>query len=268
MSQHGSTDHQSHEDDKRTGLLLGRGLSVHRIEALADGVFAVAMTLLVFNVQFPDAKNWRGATTLVDVLRVIFFDNGQGPVLIAYAMSFVLLGTYWVSHHAQFQYIRRVDRKLLWINICFLLLISFIPFTTHLLGSYGWPNDIVSRAVVIIYGVHLMLIGGFVYLTWWYATRDNLLVAKDLDKHLVQSVFRRILFAPSICLIALFLSFLNTVWSIVCYLLIPLFYIFPGHIDQHWGLTLSRHMIMTSAHGNAEEQVSKGDRGINDDIEP
>src|SRR4051812_46095195 len=218
MSQDDATAHHNHHSEEQTGLLLGRGLSINRIEALADGVFAVAMTLLVFNVQFPDVKMWHGATSIWDVVRDIFVNNGQGPILIAYLMSFVLLGVYWVGHHAQFQYIRRTDRNLLWINIFFLLLISFVPFTTHLVGSYNWPNDIVSQAVVIIYGVHLMLIGGVIYLNWWYATYNNRLVDENLDKHLVQSVNRRILVAPTICLAAFLLSFFDSRLSVVCYL--------------------------------------------------
>src|SRR5258708_9072419 len=103
MSQHDSADHHSHEDEEQTGLLLGRGLSIHRIEALADGVFAVAMTLLVFNVQFPDAKKWQGATNIGDVVRAIFFDNVQGPVLIAYWISFVLSVVSSLGHPFLFQ---------------------------------------------------------------------------------------------------------------------------------------------------------------------
>ncbi len=263
MNQQDPTDQHDHQDGEQTGLLLSRGLSIHRIEALADGVFAVAMTLLVFNVQFPDAKQWQGATNIGDIVRVIFFDNGQGPILIAYAMSFVLLGVYWVSHHAQFQYIQRTDRSLLWINIFFLLFISFVPFTTHLLGSYSWPNDIISQAVVIIYGMHLILIGGFVSLNWWYVTHNHRLVDKNLDKHIIQSAARRILVAPAICLVAFLLSLFNTRLSVICYLLIPLFYILPGHIDQHWGLTFSRNKQNAPAHGNVEEQVSESEaRGI------
>src|SRR5436190_22155079 len=102
MSQNNVNDHHDHQTEEQTGLLLVRGLSIHRIEALADGVFAVAMTLLVFNVQFPDVKMWRGAANIWDVLQAVFVNNGQGPILIAYLMSFVLLGVYWVSHHAQF----------------------------------------------------------------------------------------------------------------------------------------------------------------------
>lgn len=259
MSQHDSTNHHSHEDEEQTGLLLGRGLSVHRIEALADGVFAVAMTLLVFNVQFPDAKKWQGATNIGDVVRAIFFDNGQGPVLIAYVMSFVVLGVYWVSHHAQFQYIRRADRNLLWINIFFLLLISFVPFTTRLVGVYYWAKDVISQAVVIIYGVHLMLIGGFGYLNLWYSNHRHGLMDENIDPHVTQSAERRILMGPAICLIACLLSFFNTRLSVICYLLIPLCYMIPGHIDRHWGLTSSPHKQKAPAHRNVEEQGSESE---------
>lgn len=252
MSLHDPTAHDSHEDAEQTGLLLGRGLSIHRIEALADGVFAVAMTLLVFNIQFPDPKKWLG-DTIGDVVHTIFFANGQGPILIAYMMSFVLLGVYWVSHHVLFQYIRRATRILSWINIIFFMLIAFVPFTTHLVGVYYWANDVISQAVVIIYGVHLILISSFVYLNWWYATHRHCLVDHNLERHVMNSAARRILMGPAICLVACLLSFFNTRLSVICYLLIPLCYIVPGHIDQHWGLTLSPHRREIPKHVNTEE---------------
>jgi uncharacterized membrane protein len=220
--------------EEETKQEQGGGLSKSRVEALADGIFAVAMTLLVFNVHWPDFSQ-----KVVDpgaILYSLFIDKGQGAVLIAYVLSFAQLGVYWVSHHAQFQYIRRVDRNMLWINILFLLLVSFIPLTTQLLGAH-WndsTNPALSRTVLIIYGAHLMLIACVVALHWGYATRHHRLVDRDLGTRLIQVAARRTLASPVICAIAFAFAFINPFASMICYLFIPVYYILPGRIDWHW----------------------------------
>ncbi len=238
MNEHDAEHHDDPNAEQTSDSHEPVGLSTNRIEALADGVFAVAMTLLVFNVHLPDPNDLKNVTNVNvwGILHTIFIGKGQGPVLIAYVMSFVLLGVYWVSHHAHFQYIRRADRILLWINILFLLLISFVPFTTQLVGIY-WNRAgqrLLSQTVDIVYGVHLLCITGVIYLHWWYGTRTVQLTGKRLDPHLIGIVKKRILAAPVFCLAAFALSFLDPRASVVCYLLLPLYYILPGHVDQHW----------------------------------
>jgi uncharacterized membrane protein len=222
------------EPTKQETALQGGGLSKSRVEALADGIFAVAMTLLVFNVHWPDFSQKVGDP--VAILYSLFIDKGQGSVLIAYVLSFTQLGVYWVSHHAQFQYIRRVDRSMLWINILFLLLVSFIPLTTQLLGLHWYDPaaPLLSRTVLIIYGMHLMLIACVVALHWSYATRHHRLVDRDLDARLIQAAARRALASPVICAIAFVFAFINPIASMLCYLLIPIYYILPGRVDWHW----------------------------------
>ncbi|HLZ63604.1 MAG TPA: TMEM175 family protein [Ktedonosporobacter sp.] len=231
-------------------LLPGGGLGKSRIEALADGIFAVAMTLLVFNVHLPDALTGMSTSDVGSILYTLFLDKGQGAVLLAYAMSFAQLGVYWVSHQAQFQYIKRTDRYLLWINILFLLLISFVPFTTQALGAHWYDPGTLSRTVLIIYGSHLILIGGVVSLHWWYATHHRRLTDPDLNVRLIQVAARRTLAGPVICIIAFVFAFVNPVASMVCYLLIPVYYILPGRVDWHW--RVQRHNHEAHEHHDAE----------------
>jgi uncharacterized membrane protein len=106
-----------------------RGLSKTRIEALTDGIFAIAMTLMVFDIKLPvgpQTTPWSLRSELI----------GLWPRFLAYAISFIMLGVYWVGHHNQYHYIRRTDRGFLWINIFFLMGVSLIPFSTGLLGQY------------------------------------------------------------------------------------------------------------------------------------
>jgi uncharacterized membrane protein len=208
--------------------LSGQGLSTNRVEALADGIFAVAMTLLVLDVRPPTAQQGPD----------MWFSQ-EWPRLFAYALSFMLLGVYWVSHHAHFQYIRRSNRPLLWINIVFFLFISLIPFSTSWLANSfdsGYTKLVPAHTTALIfYGLHLIVIAALIALHWWYGSTNPLLTTgKALDRHFNLSVYRRIAISPVICLVAIAFSFILPAASLVCYTLIPIVYIFPGHVDLHW----------------------------------
>ena len=216
-------------------------MATNRLEALVDGVFAVVMTLLVLDIKVPSPARpnwWHELSTLQ-------------PTLLSYALSFVIAGIYWVGHHNQFVYIRRADRPLLWINILFLMCVAFIPFSAALLARY--PEQ---RVAVIVYGANLIVIGLVLYLHWWYATRNHRLVDADLDPHVVRLATTRILMAPAIYVAAIGLSFLNTAVSIGIYVLVPVLYILPGHIDRHL-LGLHHHEPDMSTPQDAGAGISK-----------
>ena len=211
------------------------GLATNRLEALVDGVFAVVMTLLVLDIKVPHPANPAGLVQALSQLRL---------TLLSYALSFVIAGVYWVGHHNQFAYIRRTDRPLLWINILFLMCVAFIPFSAALLARY--PEQ---RVAVIVYGANLIVVGLVLYLHWWYATRNHRLVDADLDPHVVRLATTRILMAPVIYVLAIGVSFVpsvGTALSIGIYVLVPVLYILPGHIDRHL-LGLGHHEPEASA---------------------
>ncbi|MEP6895930.1 MAG: TMEM175 family protein [Chloroflexota bacterium] len=113
-----------------------------RLEAFSDGVFAIVITLLILDIRFPEVDYSQFWTALTALL----------PRIIMYVMSFIIIGLYWVSHHNSMQVVKKIDRNFLWLNILFLLCISFIPFPTSLVGRYpfqAWP--------IIIYGITLIV---------------------------------------------------------------------------------------------------------------
>lgn len=201
---------------------MGAGLTTSRIEALADGVFAVVMTLLVLDLKVPVAGPDASAELPGKLLEL-------WPRLLSFVLSFVIAGVYWVGHHNQYHFIRRSDRVLLWINILFLLCVAFIPFSTALLGEY--PQQPIA---VVIYGLNLILIGLVLYAHWWYATADCRLVDHDIDPHVVRVAKQRILIAPVAYTLAILLAFVGTALSLAIYLLVPVLYILPGAVDRHW----------------------------------
>jgi uncharacterized membrane protein len=101
-----------------------------RLIALSDGVFAFSMTLMVLTIDVPKLENVAAA----DMPRAVL---DQWPELFSYAISFLVVGLFWLEHHRLFRYIRRHDAELIWLNICFLLCVSFLPFPTDLAGEYA-----------------------------------------------------------------------------------------------------------------------------------
>jgi uncharacterized membrane protein len=199
-------------------------LSRNRIEALTDGVFAVAMTLLVLDIKVPELDLPLATAELPLKLLALW------PKFLSYLISFVILGVYWVGHHIQLSFIRRADRPLLWINILFLLWVALVPFSTALLGEYAK-----IRIAIAIYGANLIAIGLTLALHWWYATNEARHVDPDIHPRLVRGGMKRTLMAPLIYLIAIALSFVRAELSLILYALVPILYILPGRIDIHWG---------------------------------
>src|SRR5262249_34533535 len=104
----------------------GRSMTKARLEAFSDGVFAIVITLLILDIRIPEVpyrQLWPALTA-------------AGPRLLAYVMSFLLIGLYWVFHHHGMQRLERTDGVFIWLNILFLLFVSFLPFPTVLLGRY------------------------------------------------------------------------------------------------------------------------------------
>jgi TMEM175 potassium channel family protein len=127
-----------------------------RLEAFSDGVFAIVITLLILDIRFPEVDYSQFWVTLNSLL----------PRILAYVMSFIIIGLYWVTHHNSMHAIKKTDRVFLWLNILLLLCVSFIPFPTSLLGRYPY-----QAGPIIIYGATLIasnLVGYIMILYVWY----------------------------------------------------------------------------------------------------
>src|SRR5512141_1031583 len=131
-------------EDAGHAIPPGGGFGKTRIEALADGIFAVAMTLLVLDVKLPGTEPF--VTDRALLVRLLSLEH----TFVIYFISFVVLGMFWIGHHAQFHYIRYVDHTLLWLNLFFMFGITSVPFSTDLLGDY---NEL--RLPYMIYGIKL-----------------------------------------------------------------------------------------------------------------
>ncbi len=180
-------------------------ISADRLKAIADGVFAVAMTLLVLELVVPEIKD----ITNKELTGILL---SMWPKFVAYVLSFLIAGIYWLIHHSIFDAIRYYDATLAWINIVFLLFVALIPFTTSLLGEY-----FLQKTSTIIYGVHLlfMFLGG--YSLWTYSTWRHILVVPDLDPGLVKGGRRMGYVYFSILTIAIIVAFFIPLISVIIY---------------------------------------------------
>jgi uncharacterized membrane protein len=193
-------------------------MSTHRVEALADGVFAIIMTLLVFDIRVPEVPADQLPAALLELV----------PNLEGYLISFVLLGIYWIGHRNQFNFIRRADQNLHWLNILFFGLAGMVPFSTGLVARY--PGELLVEAM---YGFNLMLIGVALFLHWSYATRNYRLVDPEIPRAAIRLGKQRSLLAPACYLVAILVGLINPRLSLVVYALVPLLYIFPG-LQHFW----------------------------------
>jgi len=193
------------------------GQSVERLAALSDGVFAVAMTLLVLDVRAPAVEAIHDERGLWAALGAL------GPRLTMCAMTFMTLGIFWVGQQTQLNHLKRSDRSLSWMHIVFLFAVSMMPFSTSLLAGF-----MVYRTALLVYWLNIAVLGGALYLTWVCATGLGL-VREDITPDVAVAIKRRIVIAQGLYAFGASLCWINTYVSIGFIVLVQLYYAFaPG----------------------------------------
>ena len=194
------------------------GKSLERITALSDGIFAIAMTLLVLEIHVPEVAPIHTEGDLWAALL------GLGPHLLAYLMSFLTMGIFWVGQQAQLNLLQRSNRNLTWLHLIFLLAVTVMPFSTSLLAEF-----ITFRLALVVYWFNILMLGVMLFCTWQYAKHAKLLkevVTEDVD----QATKRRIVVAQALYAVGALLCLINTYVSIVVIVLIQLNYIIAPRI--------------------------------------
>jgi uncharacterized membrane protein len=186
--------------------------SLERIGALSDGLFAVAMTLIVLEIRVPDPGTVSTEPGLIHALGAL------GPRLVTYALSFLTLGIFWNGQQTQLSYVARADRHLSWIYLAFLAFIALLPFSTSLLAEF-----ITFRVALVLYWANIAVVGVIIYAAWLYAIHAGLL-RDDVPAEVQALVKRRILVAQALYAFGALLSFtpLGTYGSIAWIVLVQL----------------------------------------------
>lgn len=195
--------------------LSHRWLTLNRIAALTDGIFAIVMTLLVLTLDLPEKVE------LLNQAEIKVFLNTQWHVLYIYMLSFLILAKFWTAHHSQFSHLRATNPTHLWLNIIFLMFSALLPFTADLAGEL--PNYWLSQ---FPFHLNMFLISITYLMCWQYATADRRLLKDDTSENLVRYISLKTWVTPFVAILCMLTAFIVPAYSSVPYLLIPIIHKF------------------------------------------
>jgi uncharacterized membrane protein len=165
---------------------------MERLVFFSDAVFAIAITLLALEIRLPAGREITTQQELFEALISI------APKYLAYVLSFLVIGVYWMSHHRMFRMIVDYDRSLIFLNLLLLMLIGFVPFPTSIIGENLGP------VATIFYALTMTLVGLVSMLIWWYASGGNgRLLARPITRRQLWISRLRLLIVPIIFLVSI-----------------------------------------------------------------
>jgi uncharacterized membrane protein len=198
------------EEGTTSGKIHASGLSKARVETLTDGIFAIAMTLLVLGIEVPQA----GIPPALQGLLASLY-----PDIIIYVLAFLALAVFWVLHHQMFHFIRSLDSFMLWLNIVWLLFVGLMPFTSNLADTY-YPDMLAE----LIFGLNVLVISLIVLVQWYHVTRHPGLMDPAVDNALMKFEMQRGESVTGIALLGTILAAFDIFPGIAIFALIPLIF--------------------------------------------
>lgn len=192
-------------------------MSKARLEAFSDGVFAIVITLLILELRPEEGI----AHAREMILRAI-------PKILAFVLSFIVIGCYWIAHHRFLHHFKAVDRVLLWINLALLMVVAFIPYPTALIGATH--GDV---AAVQLYGFTLMLVNLLGTTLWLYGTRSTNHPEAMLPRQRLRTAMAHagpvVVYAGAVAIAPIWV-----VAALACFVAVPLFFVLAGPaIDRY-----------------------------------
>ncbi len=196
------------------------GQSLERLTALSDGLFAVAMTLLVLDLRVP-----------VSTAGSVYSERGLGGALLklgpsfaAYLLSFTMLGAFWLAQHTLLSILGRSDRTLTWINLGFLFVVSLLPFSTALLAHFH------LRMAVGVYWLNILLLGAGLEWGARYGRKTFVPASAQQARSRLTTFRRRILLAQSLYALAALICLISTQASVIALAIVQLYFIFSPRL--------------------------------------
>ncbi|MCB8985168.1 MAG: DUF1211 domain-containing protein, partial [Ardenticatenaceae bacterium] len=182
--------------ERRTAV-FDNEMGLERLVLFSDAVFAIAITLLALEIRLPvEAAHLTNQQLQANLLAI-------WPKYLSFIISFLVIGNFWIAHHRRFSLITRYDNRLLLLNLFFLMAIAFIPFPTSVISENG------NRTATIFYALTITATGLLSALLWWYATWENRLVDRKMDRRVARRNLLSILTTPIVFLLSIGLTFIN-----------------------------------------------------------
>ena len=189
-------------------------MNKNRFDNFSDGVFAIAVTLLILNVHIPDTKNFTNHRLNVVLINII-------PHLVTFIFSFLVIGVFWVAHHRIFSFVKVLNNRLIWLNIFYLLFIAVTPLTAAIISE----NPFLPTAI-LLYTISLLIIAFMHLVLLEYMLRNKALKHEALTKEVYKSAQRTAVVGPVCYFLASAASFVNVYVSFFFILVAMVFYIF------------------------------------------
>jgi uncharacterized membrane protein len=210
------------EDKKKPGLYF----PTNRLETLTDGLFAIAMTILVVTIEIPMGPIHTSQLFLQTTGEIL-------PKYVVYFLSFLILAGFWINHHILFL-IKKANMTLIWINVFWLMFIALVPLSTSLIAQF--PQYQLSQ---LIFDVNILVVGLFAYMIWKYSVDHDLILekVKPYDPY----IKRITLFTPAIVILSLLISFINLKWSLLILFMIPVLFVVALKV---WSLRDLKKLIL------------------------
>jgi uncharacterized membrane protein len=174
-------------------------INFERILLFSDAVFAIAITLLALEVRLPEVE----AAAVPHALWALL------PEIGVYALSFIIIGLYWVNHHHMFRYIVRYDYILIWLNIFLLLCIAFLPVASSIVGHYDDPF------AILFYCIVLCLTSLTNIFVWWYASHKYRLTPPTIKPSTIRYLFYRSATTIGVSFLAIGIAFISTLAAMI-----------------------------------------------------
>lgn len=184
-------------------------ISRNRLEALVDGIFAFAMTLLVTGLVIPRLSKTEAETMLAASIAEMRSE------FVSFLVAFFVLASFWQMHHRQFHYVRVVDSGIIRITLFILACVVLMPFTTNISGDY---SDV--QVAVNLFHTNMFGLGLFFLIHWWYLTRTPNITSVEISGRDATNGICRSLITPVISVLGFVISFISPSWSMATYLLI------------------------------------------------
>ena len=204
--------------------LLAQEKETGRVEAFSDGVFAIAITLLVLDLKVPHINTLSANSGLFTALLK------QWPAYLAFFISFFTILIMWVNHHNIFNYVQYIDGTFLFLNGFLLLTVTFIPFPTSLLADYIKSSE-ADIASSIYAGTFFFNCLSFNIL-WLYSSRERRLINKNIDQAIINTIKRNGLVGLIFYILAIVLAFISVTASISICFILAVFYALTGSLKQ------------------------------------